>query len=201
MLTCFSLLGNLINAELPHYTNLHLSKYQYESQHTPFSHALTQNGFRERDSATFAGKSGFRLVLEITKKVNKLQHSFTFFCLSLGNKRSKGFLLEHGVLAFTPPSLGSALWLTAPLCAAACSGHSSEIAAFLPVPTPTHCLSSPLSPREDLPPLKRSTLEGESKVSALQPHHPGVSSRLTTTAAPLHLPGSRLSSCPRKELD
>lgn len=157
-----------------------------------FSHELTQNGFQERDSVTFAGKSGFRLVLKITKKVNALQHSLTYFAWVWGTKDLKAsFLKEHGVLASTLPTL----------CVAACSGHSPVISTLLPVPIPIQCLSSPLSPREDFPTLRRTALERGSKVFASQPHHPGVSGRLTTTTAPLHLPGGfGLSSPPRNEL-
>lgn len=46
------------------------------------------------------------LVLEITKKVNTLQHSLAYFGRVWGTKDLKAsFLKEHGVLASTPPTL------------------------------------------------------------------------------------------------
>lgn len=136
------------------------------------------------DSATFAGKNGFRswsLVLKIAKKVNKLQPSLAFLP-EFGEQKISS--LPLGVWCpSTPTTLSSALLLSAPLHAAAWFGHSSEVCKFLAVLISIHYLSSPLSPSGDFPPLTRTALEEESKVSSFSAPHSGVSGRLTACTA------------------
>lgn len=114
------------------------------------------------DSATFAGKNGFRcwsLVLETAKKRNS--NLLLLFCPSLGNKRFKAFFLECGVPL---PPLPSALLLSTPLRTTAWFGRSSKVTEHLAVLISIRYLSSPLSPSGDFPPLNRTALEGKSEV-------------------------------------
>lgn len=103
----------------------------------PFSHTLTQNGFWERDFDTFAGKSGFRLVPKITKKVNILQYSLAYFGCICGTKDLKTSFRTWCPCLHSPHSLAectfvycSLFWaFVCNLCLSACT-YSYSLSFF-----------------------------------------------------------------------